>query len=80
MGAVPLWRWAFFLAWSLPLFVMTRMCMFLCFYFLERRFLTSRRFLYYMIGIKVGCSATLSAYQPRLVDILPSKLAAKNSA
>ena len=51
---VPLWRWLYFVAWCLPLFVMTRTCMFFVFLFLEHRFLTSRRFLYYMIGIKVG--------------------------
>ena len=64
MGAVPLWRWLFFLAWSLPLFVMTRMAMFLCFLTLERRFLTSRRFLYYMIGIKVPALRLLALCVP----------------
>ena len=53
MGEVPLWRWLFFIAWCLPLFMITRFCIFLVFMVLENRFFTSKRFLYYLIGIKV---------------------------
>ena len=53
LGEVPLWRWLYFIAWCLPLFSATRFCIFLCFMMLETRFFTSKRFLYYLIGIKV---------------------------
>ena len=60
LGEVPLWRWLFFIAWCLPLFSATRFCIFLSFMALETRFFISKRFLYYLIGIKV-CSRAVPA-------------------
>lgn len=50
---IPMWRWAFFLGWAIPMYRITRVAMYLLLAALEFRYLISRRFIYYTIGIKV---------------------------
>lgn len=52
---IPLWRWAFFVGWAIPMYRITRVALYLILAALEFRFFISRRFIYYTIGIKVGC-------------------------
>lgn len=50
---IPMWRWSFFVGWTIPLYRIDSIVIYLVLGVLEFRFFISKRFIYYTIGIKV---------------------------
>lgn len=50
----PVWRWLFFFAWTVPIYLICRGVMKCIVLILEHAFFDTKQTLYYLIGIKVS--------------------------